>query len=125
MLLSYFKQHQEYSRRSVELTNAYLLQVIEALAGEDEAYNLTFNALKRTLSIQILLKDDEPFKLYDEEAYNEYVNSYTDWEHETLGVDRKRVNTPFLKRYLNYEYFQRLFLTSLLLEISNNNHCIT
>ncbi|KAG1146496.1 hypothetical protein G6F37_004665 [Rhizopus arrhizus] len=103
MLLSYFKQHQEYSKRSVELTNAYLLQVIEALDGEDEAYNLTFNALKRTLSIQILLKDDEPFKLYDEEAYNEYVNNYTDWEHETLGVDRKRVNTPFLKRNIQQQ----------------------
>ncbi|RCI02851.1 Transcriptional regulatory protein sin3, partial [Rhizopus stolonifer] len=100
-LLSLFKQYHEYRTHTEELENAYRLQVAELLEGDDETYNLAFNTSKRTLSIQILGRDDEPFKLHDEEGYNKYVNNYVDWEHETLGVDKNLIRPSFLKRNIH------------------------
>lgn len=99
--MSLFKQYHEYRTHTEELENAYRLQVAELLEGDDETYNLAFNTSKRTLSIQILGRDDEPFKLHDEEGYNKYVNNYVDWEHETLGVDKNLIRPSFLKRNIH------------------------
>ncbi|CEI95452.1 hypothetical protein RMCBS344292_09638 [Rhizopus microsporus] len=97
-LLSYFKEHHEYEKHTAELTKAYRMQVTEILGNEDEVYNLSFNTVDRTMSIQLLDKNDDIFELHDEDGYNEYVSNYIDWEHDTPNVNRKLLNPSYLKR---------------------------
>ncbi|KAI7907495.1 uncharacterized protein BX663DRAFT_424720 [Cokeromyces recurvatus] len=85
-LLSFFKKNHEYEKMKPELTQAYRLEVTEALGEDDVLYNLAFDTLNRTLSIQLLEKEDETFELNDIESYTEYVTNYTSWDIDTPGV---------------------------------------
>lgn len=96
--MSFFKKNHEHEKGSPELTQAYRLEVAEALGEDDNLYNLAFDTSSRTLSIQLLGKDDETFELNDSDGYTNYVANYIDWEHETPGVDRKAMATQYLKR---------------------------
>ncbi|KAI9487677.1 MAG: hypothetical protein EXX96DRAFT_473102, partial [Benjaminiella poitrasii] len=86
-LLSFFKKNHEHEKIKPELTQAYRLEVTEALGEDDALYNLAFDTLNRTLSIQLLEKDDVTFEQTDMESYTEYVSSYTSWNIDTPGVN--------------------------------------
>jgi histone deacetylase complex regulatory component SIN3 len=90
--------------------------VTETLGQDDNLYNLAFDISKRTLSIQLLEKEDETFELNDLGDYTNYVSNYIDWEHDTPGIQRKHMNTQFLKRYVVFFYTVE-HLNSLLFNI--------
>lgn len=97
-MLSFFKKNHEHERSTPQLTQAYRLEVTETLGHDDNLYNLAFDISRRTLSIQLLEKEDETFELNDLGDYTNYVANYIDWEHDTPNVRRKDMQPTFLKR---------------------------
>lgn len=97
-LLSFFKKNHEHEKSTAELTEAYRSEVTESLRENDNLYNLAFDTLNRTLSIQLLEKDDETYELNDMDRYTEYVGNYTNWDVDTPHIDQKSLSPCFLKR---------------------------
>ncbi|CEG72818.1 Putative Component of the Sin3p-Rpd3p histone deacetylase complex [Rhizopus microsporus] len=121
-LLSYFKEHHEYEKHTAELTKAYRMQVTEILGNEDEVYNLSFNTVDRTMSIQLLDKNDDIFELHDEDGYNEYVSNYIDWEHDTPNVNRKLLNPSYLKRNIRHQSYSHRMRSNMQYKICRNTY---
>ena len=94
----------------------------ESLGQEDNVYNLAFDISKRTLSIQLLEPEDETFELNDLADYTNYVSNYIDWEHDTPGVDRKAMHTPFLKRNISSHEEETLNLSGMQYKICRNTY---
>lgn len=97
-LLSFFKKNHEHEKSTAKLTHAYRLEVAESLGENDNLYNLAFDTLNRTLSIQLLEKEDEAYELNDIDRYTKYVGNYKNWNVNTPDVDQKSIKTSFLKR---------------------------
>lgn len=70
----------------------------ESLGENDHLYNLAFDTSNRTLSIQLLEKDDEAFRLDDLDRYTEYITNYTNFDIDTPNIDRKQMTRTFLTR---------------------------
>lgn len=97
-ILSFFKKNHEHEKSTSELIQSYRSEVTEALGEEDKLYNLAFDTLKRTLYIQLLEKQDKTFGLNDIDVYTDYVTKYTNWDIETPGIDRKKLQKQYLSR---------------------------
>lgn len=106
-LLSFFKKNHEHEKSTPQLTQAYRLEVTETLGHDDNLYNLAFDISKRTLSIQLLEKEDETFELNDLGDYTNYVTNYIDWEHDTPNVRHKDMRSTFLKRNISLNQQQQ------------------
>ncbi|KAF7729345.1 Transcriptional regulatory protein sin3 [Apophysomyces ossiformis] len=52
----------------------------------------------QSLSIQLLGDSEEVFESEDNDGYDEYINSYSDWSSATIGVDQKDLTKTFLDR---------------------------
>ncbi|KAI8376680.1 hypothetical protein EDC96DRAFT_551369 [Choanephora cucurbitarum] len=85
-LLSFFKKNHEHEKNTPALTQAYRLEVTEALGEDDNLYNLAFDTSQRVLSIQLLEKDDKTFELADLDSYTKYIEDYTNLTIETEGI---------------------------------------
>ncbi|OBZ85577.1 putative Xaa-Pro aminopeptidase P [Choanephora cucurbitarum] len=99
-LLSFFKKNHEHEKNTPALTQAYRLEVTEALGEDDDLYNLAFDTSQRILSIQLLAKDDKTFELADLDSYTKYIEDYTNLTIETEGIPRQKMQPQFLKRNL-------------------------
>ncbi|RCI04557.1 Transcriptional regulatory protein sin3 [Rhizopus stolonifer] len=122
-LLSFFKKNHEHEKNTPALTQAYRLEVIEALGNDDNLYNLAFDTSSRVLSIQLLEKEDETYELGDFDSYTKYVTDYTDLNIETAGVDHKRLQPQFLKRNLTaFEKNDTRVQSSLQYKICQNTY---
>ncbi|KAI8081365.1 uncharacterized protein BX664DRAFT_268933 [Halteromyces radiatus] len=112
LLLDLFKQDHSLEHVDAQILGDYRLRVEDIVGKEEVLFNIAFDTIRRTLSIQILSGDDEDYEKNSRDDYEEYVSNYIDWANATKGINTSDLTPRFLKSDEADDVRQDIFVRS-------------